>query len=331
MQNNARNPRKISVIITAYNRTDYILDAMQSVLNQTLSRDNFEVIVIKNFSQPGIDEFIAENKFKNVDLEGFTPVPEMIWKAINYSNYEILSFLDDDDMYSTDKLEKVFEAFNEDNELAFLHNSSSIFYDKEKTSIHGPILQKKSPKVDLILHGPKYGQAVIYYDAAFNMSSISVSKDAINMQALKSLLTNPDMFMLFSSMKTSRPIMIDSHPLTLYRIHDLNTSVNQAKDRKAEFRRMYALTYYQILEIIKDEPYLEKLLNIYMVHSLIELHIANVERGALYLKDMPMLIQKTFYIFKWEPEKIGDMILTYVSVFLRSLFPKLLRNQILHS
>ena len=39
----------ISVIVTAYNRRQYLPDALRSLEAQTLSKDKFEVIVVKNF------------------------------------------------------------------------------------------------------------------------------------------------------------------------------------------------------------------------------------------------------------------------------------------
>jgi len=37
----------ISVIITAYNRKEFLLDAFNSALNQTLDRSKYEIIVTK--------------------------------------------------------------------------------------------------------------------------------------------------------------------------------------------------------------------------------------------------------------------------------------------
>ena len=53
----------ISVIITAYNRRDYLIDAMNSVLSQTLKKERYEVIVVKNFYDKELDEFIYKNGF----------------------------------------------------------------------------------------------------------------------------------------------------------------------------------------------------------------------------------------------------------------------------
>jgi glycosyltransferase involved in cell wall biosynthesis len=43
------NAPLITVILTAYNRRRYLEEAINSTLNQTLSKEFYEVIVIKNF------------------------------------------------------------------------------------------------------------------------------------------------------------------------------------------------------------------------------------------------------------------------------------------
>ena len=322
--------KKISVIVSAYNRDTFLMEALKSVANQTLQSDYFEVLVIKNFKSPEIDEFCEKNNFQPILFEKESNVPEMYWNAIEYSKNEIITFLDDDDTYSAERLEVIFKVFNDNMELSFYHNCAKIFYEEDKEMVKQILNAKHIPVQSIVMQGPNYGSEVIYYDAAFNMSSIAILKNVIRMRELRLLLTNPDMFMLFSAMRTSNPIMIDNRFLTNYRVHSKNTSVNLSRTNTNEFRKKYAKTFYQISEIINGLPNLLKLLNIYMVHSLIEFHIMNAERAKIYLEDFPKLIQKSAYILKWEPEKLADLFMTYVSVFIRSIFPNLLKYQILH-
>jgi len=46
----------ISVVVTAYDRKKYLLGAVLSALNQTISKDLYEVIVVKNFHDETIDQ-----------------------------------------------------------------------------------------------------------------------------------------------------------------------------------------------------------------------------------------------------------------------------------
>jgi Glycosyl transferase family 2. len=51
----------ISVIVTAYNRRRYLPFALRSLEAQTLPRDRFEVIVVKNFDDKESDDIISRN------------------------------------------------------------------------------------------------------------------------------------------------------------------------------------------------------------------------------------------------------------------------------
>ena len=44
----------LSVIVTAYNRKEFLLEALQSAVNQTLKREEYEIICIKNFKDAKI-------------------------------------------------------------------------------------------------------------------------------------------------------------------------------------------------------------------------------------------------------------------------------------
>ena len=57
---------KVSMIVTAYNRKDYLLSAVSSVAGQTLGKDLYEVVVVKNFEDKRIDDYIRGLGFKNV-------------------------------------------------------------------------------------------------------------------------------------------------------------------------------------------------------------------------------------------------------------------------
>jgi len=49
----------ISAIITAYNRREFIRDAVNSVINSVLPEDEYEIIVVKNFRDKYVDSIVA--------------------------------------------------------------------------------------------------------------------------------------------------------------------------------------------------------------------------------------------------------------------------------
>ncbi|MCW1293277.1 MAG: glycosyltransferase [Candidatus Parvarchaeota archaeon] len=60
----------ISVIVTAYNRKEFLLNALKSAVNQTLDRKFYEIIVVKNFNDNEIDNYIQQNNIKEINMDG---------------------------------------------------------------------------------------------------------------------------------------------------------------------------------------------------------------------------------------------------------------------
>ena len=100
----------VSVVIPSFNRLDYLLRAIESVLNQTYSKT--EIIVVNDGST---EEGYLEHKYikdiKQVNLEqnqkiinGFGPGNIRNF-GINKASGEWIAFLDDDDLWLKDKLE----------------------------------------------------------------------------------------------------------------------------------------------------------------------------------------------------------------------------------
>lgn len=105
------NTPKISVIITAHDRKEYLANAIGSVINQTVEKSNYEVIVIKNFEDEGIDDIIRKEAIISIRSEDNSKIGEDLYLGIINSHADIICFLDDDDLFTSDKLENVLKAF----------------------------------------------------------------------------------------------------------------------------------------------------------------------------------------------------------------------------
>jgi len=128
----------ISVIVTAYNRRRYLPFALRSLEAQTLPRDRFEVIVVKNFDDKESDDIISMNGWKDV----YNDDPyygRMVLAGLEESRGEVITFLDDDDMYVNNRLEEVYKAFTSYDSLVYFHNSQTIIDE------NGNVLEKPPP------------------------------------------------------------------------------------------------------------------------------------------------------------------------------------------
>jgi len=83
----------ITVLITCYNRKEFLIDAVDSALNQTLPKQYYEILVIKNFYDNGIDKFLDRNNINYFTKNGSERY--FLKFGVQKANGQILSFLDD--------------------------------------------------------------------------------------------------------------------------------------------------------------------------------------------------------------------------------------------
>lgn len=118
MDKNIKN--KISIIIATYNGYKYINQAIDSVLSQTYS--DIEIIVVDDGSddiklKKVLSPYILNNLIKYIYIENSEPGAARN-SGVKISSGEYLAFLDDDDYWVKDKLEKQFNLIN--NTLDFI-------------------------------------------------------------------------------------------------------------------------------------------------------------------------------------------------------------------
>ncbi|MEW6170798.1 MAG: glycosyltransferase [Candidatus Omnitrophota bacterium] len=129
----AKNP-KVSVIIPTYNRANYIVETIDSVLAQTY--EDFEIIVIDDGSTDNTEDTI--NKY-NGKIRYFYQENKGTAAARNFgiskARGEYIAFLDDDDLWLSEKLERQTAILDADKQIGFVcsagykideHNNNKI-------------------------------------------------------------------------------------------------------------------------------------------------------------------------------------------------------------
>ncbi len=121
-----KNNKAISVVICSYNRADYIIDAVESLYRQTLSKDLFEVFVVDNNSIDNTGELVQEYIRLHPDyrLHYLTESRQGASYARNtgasFVQSPLLCFMDDDAVAEPDYLEKIMAFFEQHEDAAGL-------------------------------------------------------------------------------------------------------------------------------------------------------------------------------------------------------------------
>jgi hypothetical protein len=222
------DPNFISVVVTAFNRKQFLIRAVRSVLSQTLSRSSFEVIVVKNFMDHDIDAFIDISGVRSI-FDSSPSMGVMYRNAIRQARGGIICFLDDDDEFYPEKLRHVLDSFNADSALIYVRNSCSLI-DPDGNSIAGARRQMPQTRQPIIVSSAEERTSKtrdLYRGrAGQNMSCISLRTSIISRfeSELPHILLSPDVFSLYCALASDGVIRCDPAILTRYRVHPMSTS-----------------------------------------------------------------------------------------------------------
>ncbi|AMD29787.1 hypothetical protein Nps_01690 [Candidatus Nanopusillus acidilobi] len=107
---------KASVIVMDYLRKKYILDALKSIKNQKeIDLNDIEIIVVKYYQDEKIDNYIKENfpNYKIINLDPNGPdryIGSELAIGIKEASSNLIFLLDDDDMFTENKISRIFEV-----------------------------------------------------------------------------------------------------------------------------------------------------------------------------------------------------------------------------
>lgn len=268
---------KVSVIIPTYNRANLLPRAIKSVLNQTYK--DFELIIVDDGSTDNTKKVVEEFQKKD-------PRIKYIWQknsggearprnmGIRHSKGEYIAFLDSDDEWLPEKLEKQVKLLNGDKKTGLVYTNAKILRNS-----------KYSEKTIFELINPKRG--IIYKDLFLNRDrhfiptlTVIVRKNIFEKVGYfdEKLKFAPDYDLWLRIAKHTYVDYIDE-VLAIYYIHDSNISKNregmqrcliQVKEKflnenlelkisinKRDLKGWYQVYYSLIRELIKKRRYSE--------------------------------------------------------------------------
>ena len=135
----------ISVIVSTYNRSEFLSKTIDSILNQTYR--NFELIIVDDGSTDNTENVINNyNDYRIIYIKtdnwGGPARPRNIGIKQSKGNY--IAFCDDDDIWKNNKLEKQLRLFKMNKDLGICFTSYSIINNKDKAVGEQKIRKKNS-------------------------------------------------------------------------------------------------------------------------------------------------------------------------------------------
>jgi glycosyltransferase involved in cell wall biosynthesis len=250
------NDYLISVIVIAHDRKIFLPKALRSLEAQTLTKDKFEVIVVKYYEDNYIDSIINKNSWKNiVTLE--KSLGGKVAIGVEESKGNIITILEDDDIYMPERLQIIYNAFLKyksliyfRNEYAYIDEAGNLLGNRENYYNYGDIVIPQSIKAKVA-----ESFAGLTWASLFN-SAMAISADLLKsrLQILKNLIfIDPLLFNI--SLIEKGDLMATSKILTLKGVNKLG-SFHQLKGIYERYIQIF-IHYLIDIATIKEKSYID--------------------------------------------------------------------------
>lgn len=212
----------VSVIVTTYNRKEYLTETVQSILNQTYQ--DFELIVIDNYSN--YDFFALIKSFNCEKIIAFQNQNNGIIAVnrnfgIKHANGNFITFCDDDDLWHKRKIEQ---------QLIYMNSNSSAVLISTLAKKFGKTTNFFSKNYGIMYRNIDLDFESLITKNPIILSSIMVRKECVlkvgGFSELKELNTIEDLD-LYVKLFDQGELYIIQKVLVFYRFHDNNSNNNK--------------------------------------------------------------------------------------------------------
>lgn len=179
----------VSIITPTYNCAKFIGATIESVLNQTYQ--NFEMIIVDDASKDNTEEVVKsfkDKRIKYIRLSKNSGPAVARNKAMEEAKGKYMAFLDSDDLWKREKLEKQINFIKKNKYKIICSDYEQI--DEEGNKLNKIIPCKKKVNYNGILLSCPVGNSTVFYDVSklgkFKVPNIRKrNDDALWLQILK--------------------------------------------------------------------------------------------------------------------------------------------------
>lgn len=232
---------KVTIITATYNSEDYILDTYKSIKDQ--SYQYWEWIVTDDFSKDNTVEVLKkiaseDNRVKVFVNQTNSGAAVTRNNSLNYSTGNYIAFIDSDDLWQQNKLEKQIR-FMKENQINFSFTAYELIDEKGL---------KLDQQVDTHLSGFLTYEDMLKKKATLGCSTVMLRRSAFDDISMPLLRTGQDYATWLKLLKTGKNAYPLTEVLTQYRILPNSISRNKVKKAKRQwqiYREIEKLSFYK--------------------------------------------------------------------------------------
>lgn len=228
----------VSVIMPSWNTGQFIAESIESVLNQTYA--NWELIIVDDCSADNTEDVVAAFNdprirfFRNENNSGAALTRN---KALRKARGEWIAFLDSDDLWAPEKLEK---------QISFMEKNQYVFSYHEYTKI-----DEESKPLNIYVSGPEVvTKQKMYHYGYPGCLTFMYSVKAMGLVQIKDIKKNNDYAILLKLSKKANCYLLKKN-LAQYRIRKKSISHDKLR-RKLR-------SHYDLFHVCDEKPALAAL------------------------------------------------------------------------
>lgn len=201
-------------------RLKYLPDALKSATRQTISRDHYEIVLAAGSPLDVLELRQGRDYDRLIQIDSEQKAGLLV-HALPQCETDIVSFLDDDDMFAPQKLERVLEIFGQNPTASFSHNAHIACGPNSRAPALDVSSRSSSERLFVPPYDTKLIRELLHVDSDYNLSSISIRKTCFldSLKELGTLEGSDDTFFFYKAVESRKPIVSDSAYLTWYRHH----------------------------------------------------------------------------------------------------------------
>ena len=240
----------VSIIMPTYNCAKFIGKTIESVIAQTY--ENWELIIVDDCSKDNTEEVVSkykDNRIKYHRLKNNSGAAVARTEAMKKASGSYMAFLDSDDLWKKDKLEKQLEFMNKNN-----YNFTCTEYeqiDEEGNKLNKVIKVKKRADYNRILLDCPVGNSTVMYNVEklgkFEVPNIRKrNDDALWLQILKKekyIYGMPDILMEYRIRSNS----ISSNKFSLIKYH---WQLYREIEHLSVFRSVFHICWWGVIKVL---------------------------------------------------------------------------------
>ena len=217
---------RVSVQIPAYNSGRFIANAIESILSQTYH--SFEIIVIDDGSTDNTADVVSRYPQVRYLRQKHSGISAARNRGVEEANGEYIAFLDADDLWTPDKLEKQMAYLEEHPQCQMVFSEIENFIDEEVESVSHRQSEILETELEYCLVSCLMKRSLFTRYGGFD-ENYGYGEDTE----------------LLARLKANRVDMTRCLPEKLYlrRIHQTNTSLNHKKVSKEEYLALLAKAF----------------------------------------------------------------------------------------